>query len=122
MSKITDFSFYQFLEKIRNRVLTRGNVVNIYIFDDLSNGILPILLRQYFVKMSGKNNLTYNVVKIIFQIMRENSQKKVVKVNANNFQLSLNLIFPPHRLTYFRKLTFLISVIFKENVSALVHL
>lgn len=122
MSKITDFSFYQFLEKIRNRVLTRGNVVNIYIFDDLSNGILPILLRQYFVKMSGKNNLTYNVVKIIFQIMRENSQKKVVKVNANNFQLSLNLIFSPHRLTYFRKLTFLISVIFKENVSALVHL
>ena len=95
MSKITDFSFYQFLEKIRNRVLTRVNVVNIYIFDDLSNGISPILLRQYFVKMSGKNNLTYNVVKIIFQIMRENSQKKVVKVNANNFQLSLNLIFPP---------------------------
>ena len=95
MSKITDFSFYQFLEKIRNRDLTRVNVVNIYIFDDLSNGILPILLRQYFVKMSGKNNLTYNVVKIIFQIMRENSQKKVVKVNANNFQLSLNLIFSP---------------------------
>ena len=91
MSKITDFSFYQFLEKIRNRVLTRGNVVNIYIFDDLSNGILPILLRQYFVKMSGKNNF----VKTISQIMRENSQKKVVKVNANNFQLSLNLIFSP---------------------------
>ena len=91
MSKITDFSFYQFLEKIRNCVLTRVNVVNIYIFDDLSNGILPILLRQYFVKMSGKNNF----VKTISQIMRENSQKKVVKVNANNFQLSLNLIFSP---------------------------